>query len=176
MARPVATTQLTPPLVVKDQPVPQPMATVDDLKNADIGLKTTKGDTRPGTAKGNMNGTGSPNCGIDSADTKEEIFDRAELMPEFPGGADALKRFLLKNLRMPPNELEFGTQVRVIARFVVGSDGRVRDIEIVQAADPEFNTEVKRVISKMPDWKPGEQNHRTVAVYFNLPVNFVVQE
>jgi hypothetical protein len=25
----------------------------------------------------------------------------------------------------------------------------------------------------MPDWKPGMQNHRKVAVYFKLPVIFV---
>jgi periplasmic protein TonB len=97
----------------------------------------------------------------------------AEVMPEFPGGIEALKRFLLKNLRMPENNLETGEQVKVIARFVVGADGRVRDIEIIQAADADFNQEVRRVVGKMPDWIPGSQNHRNVAVYFNLPVNFV---
>jgi protein TonB len=97
-------------------------------------------------------------------------------MPEFPGGIEALKRFLIRNLRMPDNNLEEGTEVKVIARFVVGADGRVRDIEIVLPAGAEFNAEVKRVISKMPDWKPGSQNHRNVAVYFNLPVNFVRPE
>jgi len=35
---------------------------------------------------------------------------------------------------------------------------------------------VKRVISKMSDWKPVAQNHRNVAVYFNLPVNFLRPE
>ena len=74
---------------------------------------------------------------------------------------------------MPENNLEEGTHVKVIARFVVGSDGGVRDIEITLPSEPEFNAEVKRVIAKMPDWKPGAQNHRNVAVYFNLPVNFV---
>ena len=79
----------------------------------------------------------------------------------------------MKNLRMPDNNLEAGTQIRVVARFVVGADGRVREIEITQTAEDAYNTEVKRVISKMPDWKPGMQNHRKVAVYFNLPVIFV---
>ena len=77
---------------------------------------------------------------------------------------------------MPENNLEEGEQVKVIARFVVGADGRVRDIEIVHPANAEFNAEVKRVIGKMPEWKPGSQNHRNVAVYFNLPVNFVRTE
>ena len=97
-------------------------------------------------------------------------------MPEYPGGIEALKRYLLKNLRMPDANAEPGTIVKVIARFVVGADGKVNNIEIVQAADNIYNEEVKRVISKMPDWKPGSQNHRNVAVYFNLPVNFVSAE
>ena len=94
------------------------------------------------------------------------------MMPEFPGGTEALKRFLQKNLRMPENNLE---QVpgKSNRPFCGWPDGRVRDVEITQAADEVFNTEVRRVILKMPDWKPGMQNHRNVAVYFNLPVNFV---
>jgi protein TonB len=105
-----------------------------------------------------------------------EVLESAQVMPEFPGGIEALKRFLLKNLRMPENDLDPGMQVHVIARFVVGADGKVRDVVIIQAAELVFNSEVKRVISKMPDWKPGSQNHRNVAVYFNLPVNFVTAE
>jgi protein TonB len=109
----------------------------------------------------------------DGEEKKETVLGIAEVMPEFPGGTEALKKFLLKNLRMPENNLETGEQVKVIARFVVGADGRVRDIEIIQAADADFNQEVRRVVGKMPDWIPGSQNHRNIAVYFNLPVNFV---
>jgi hypothetical protein len=32
------------------------------------------------------------------------------------------------------------------------------------------------VILKMPEWKPGMQHNRNVAVYFNLPVNFGSEE
>jgi periplasmic protein TonB len=79
----------------------------------------------------------------------------------------------LKNLRMPDNLPEEGTQVKVVARFVVGIDGKVSDIEITKEADAPFNNEVRRVIRKMPDWIPGSQNHHHVAVYFSLPVNFI---
>ena len=112
----------------------------------------------------------------DSTEAKTEIFEHAERMPEFPGGIEALKRFLLKNLTMPPNDLDPGTVVKVTARFVVDGEGHVQNIEITQPADPSFNKEVKRVILKMPDWKPGQQNHHPVSVYFNLPVNFVAAD
>ncbi len=173
-----ASIEFKTPVLVADPPVaPKPMATIDDLNNTTIGLTTTNGksDNDGLQNNGNLN-TGTGLKTVDSAETKPEILKWAEIMPEFPGGMEALKRYLQKNLLMPENDLEPGVQIRVIARFIVDQDGRVRDIEITQPADVVFNTEVKRVISKMPDWKPGIQNHRHVAVYFNLPVNFVNAE
>jgi protein TonB len=176
--RPPASIEFKTPVLVADPPVaPHPMATIEELNNASIGLTTTDGTPGNSGAQNNGNpGTGTGLKTADSAETKPEILEWAEVMPEFPGGMEALKRYLQKNLRMPENDLEPGARIRVIARFIVDQDGRVRNIEITQPADAVFNAEVNRVISKMPDWKPGIQNHRHVAVYFNLPVNFVNAE
>jgi periplasmic protein TonB len=171
---PSATLQYVKPLIVPDNKVTEPIVTVNKLDASAIGIKTTIGAPDNGSPAGNGNATnGSAVLKADSADAKPDILYRAEVMPEFPGGIEALKRFLLKNLRMPENDMDPGSEVHVIARFVVGSDGRVRDVEITRPADAIFNAEVKRVIAKMPDWKPGMQNHRPVSVYFSLPVNFV---
>lgn len=169
-----ASVQYVTPLIVPDQKVPEPMASVDKLDINAIGVKTTIGEPDNGSPA--SNGNAESGTGVrqpDSVETKPEILRWAEVMPEFPGGIEALKRFLLKNLRMPENDMDPGSEVHVIARFVVGTDGKVRDVEITRPADAVFNTEVKRVIAKMPDWKPGSQNHRLVSVYFSLPVNFV---
>lgn len=173
----VSTATYTPPLIVHTDIDIQSMAKVEDLKDAAIGIKTIAGDQDDGESpdKGNPKGEVVASTGQQS-DDKPRIFDNPEIMPEFPGGIEALKRYLSRNLRMPDNSAEPGTVTKVIARFVVGADGKVNSIEIIQAADKMFNEEVKRVISKMPDWKPGSQNHRNVAVYFNLPVNFVSAE
>jgi periplasmic protein TonB len=165
------------PVIVVDRNFQEPMPTIEKIETSAIGLKTTAGSPENGEPRvnGNIIGTATKQ-NAEQVENKNEVLDVAEIMPEFPGGTEALKRFLLKNLRMPENNLEEGAQVKVIARFVVGADGRVRDIEIALPADDEFNAEVKRVIAKMPDWKPGSQNHRKVAVYFNLPVNFIRPE
>ena len=174
---PAATVPNTIPLIVPpDKPI-QPVATISELDHSEIGVKTIAGGQADGERIGNGN---LKSEGIIQAagqvESKPEVFRTADVMPEFPGGIEALKRYLNRNLRMPESSLEPGSIVHVIARFVVGADGRVRDIEIIQAADAVFNLEVKRVISKMPDWKPGSQNQRNVAVYFDLPVNFVITE
>jgi protein TonB len=36
----------------------------------------------------------------------------------------------------------------------------------------DFDNEVKRVMAKMPHWKPGKQNGQNIAVYYRLPVIF----
>jgi periplasmic protein TonB len=175
--KPPASVELKTPVITADRIVPKPMATIDDLSKSAVGLTTTTGTADNGEPQIMGNSSGGTAIPVaDSAGTKTEILDRAEQMPEFPGGVEGLKRYLLKNLHMPENNLESGTEVHVMARFIVDADGRVGDIEITQPADAVFNVEVKRVISKMPDWKRGMQHHRHVAVYFSLPVNFVNAE
>ncbi len=170
---PVAILTETPPLITHDiKPVP-PIATIDDLKEAVIEVKTLVAVTDNGGPQNEGNSAGADIKAGAPVEIKHEVLEIAEVMPEFPGGIEALKRYLARNLRMPENNLDPGSTVRIIARFVVGEDGKVRDIQIIREADAVFNTEVRRVISKMPDWKPGSQNHRNVAVYFSLPVNFV---
>ncbi len=173
---PVATVPNTIPLIVPpDKPI-KPIATVAELNNNMFGVKTLAGNQNDGiTENDNIKSDGVTQA-AGPVEPMPEVLRTAEVMPEFPGGIEGLKRYLNRNLRMPESSLEPGSIVHVVARFVVGADGRVSDIEIIQLADAVFNMEVKRVISKMPDWKPGSQNQRNVAVYFDLPVNFVSSE
>jgi periplasmic protein TonB len=110
---------------------------------------------------------------------KEEpaVLEKSEIMPEYPGGPEALKRFLLKNLRFDFEDQEPGTRIEIRCRFVVDKEGKVTGIEIVKSAGrSEYDKEVTRVVTKMPAWKPGIQNGRTVSVYFTLPVIVEVPE
>lgn len=173
---PIAVITETPPIITREnKPIP-PIATVEDLKSASIREETLAGGPDNGGIKNSGSSSGTDLKTAAPVENKYEVLNIAEVMPEFPGGIEALKRYLARNLHMPESNQEPGTTVHVIARFIVGEDGKVRDIEIIKEADAVFNIEVKRVISKMPDWKPGSQNHRNVAVYFNLPVNFVSAE
>lgn len=105
------------------------------------------------------------------------VLHRAEVMPEFPGGEAAMKRFMQKNLRFDFDNMEPGSRVEIRCRFVVDKEGKVNGIEIYKSGGrSEFDKEVSRVVGKMPDWKPGSQNGRKVAVYFTLPVVVEVPE
>ena len=93
-----------------------------------------------------------------------------EVAPSFPGGEEALARYLKRNLVMP-SDSEPGTEVRIIARFKVGMDGKVTSISTDGRGD-EFDRELKWVLRNMPGWVPGKPNGRNVSCYFRLPVIF----
>ncbi|MFC4262373.1 energy transducer TonB [Ferruginibacter yonginensis] len=95
----------------------------------------------------------------------------AEVMPTYPGGNDALRKFLERNLKNP-QDIEEGGSVFVKIRFVVGYDGALKSFETVQDGGAAFNEEVIRVLKKMPQWIPGKTKGENVSVYFTIPVKF----
>ncbi len=96
----------------------------------------------------------------------------ADVMPVFPGGADALRRFLERNLTTP-SELEQGEMIEVKVQFIVGYDGHLKGFHVVQDGGEVFNNEVIRVLKKMPDWVPGKTKGENVSVYYTIPVKFM---
>ena len=100
------------------------------------------------------------------------VTDVAEVMPEFPGGAAAMFKYLSQKLRYPTVSRENKVQGRVIVQFVVGRDGAVRDVAVKLGVDPWLDKEAVRVVSSMPRWKPGTQKGRPVSVRCTLPVSF----
>ncbi len=102
----------------------------------------------------------------------EEPTFTPSVMPEFPGGVEALKRFMLNNLRQP-DDLNEGEKFAVIAQFVVDKNGNISNVQILQNGREDLDAEVMRVINKMPKWKAGSQNGNPVAVYYKMPISFI---
>ena len=101
----------------------------------------------------------------------DEPLTVADVMPQFPGGNNALHQFLQRNLQNP-QDIEAGETRTVKVRFVVDLRGQVSLFTVVQHGGTPFNNEVLRVLKKMPPWIPGKSAGRNVAVYFTVPVLF----
>ncbi|MCQ2350962.1 MAG: energy transducer TonB [Paludibacteraceae bacterium] len=95
-----------------------------------------------------------------------------EKMPEFPGGADAMNRWLAKNIKYPLLAQENNIQGRVICQFVVNTDGKIVNVEVVRGVEASLDAEAVRVIKSMPAWKPGKQGGKNVRVKYTLPIRF----
>ena len=103
------------------------------------------------------------------------IFFIVEEMPEFPGGPSAITAFINANVKYPVIAMENGVQGKVYISFVVNAKGKVENVKVVRGVDPSLDKEAMRVISALPDWKPGKQRNKPVKVSYTLPVNFVLQ-
>ena len=164
---------LTKPLLVQVQPVVPPPGNTEIAALPSPGKEFSGGNLAPGDEPGSGGAGEDSGRELRAAEPGEKTaLRKAEIMPEFPGGPEALHRFLIRNLRPMDGETEPGAITRVLVQFVVDRDGSITGIEFEQSGGRNFDNEVLRVMKKMPAWKPGMQNGRAVAVYFRIPVIF----
>ena len=106
------------------------------------------------------------------AEKNQQVFDVVEQMPEYPGGMQALFEYLSQNVKYPEDAEKQKVEGRVIATFVVETDGSISNVEVVKPAFPSLDAEAVRVLSGMPKWSPGMQSGKVVRVKFTVPINF----
>lgn len=95
-----------------------------------------------------------------------------ERMPEFPGGEAAMNQFINRTIRYPVIAQENGIQGRVVVQFVVNTDGKIVDVEVVRGVEESLDKEAIRVVKAMPPWNPGRQGGKNVRVKYTLPIRF----
>ena len=105
--------------------------------------------------------------------TKGLPYSQVEVKPTFQGGnAGEFAKWVNENLKYPQTAKDAEVQGRVVAQFVVGSDGKVGDVKVLRGVHPDLDAEVVRVISSSPDWTPGYVKGEPVKVTYTFPVVF----
>jgi protein TonB len=102
----------------------------------------------------------------------ERIFMQVETQPMFPGGFQALGKFLSDNIHYPAVDKANKTEGRVICTFVIEKDGTISNIRAVRTPTQAMGEEAVRVLSLSPVWKPGYQGGKTVRVAYTIPISF----
>ena len=108
------------------------------------------------------------------ADTTDTYL-MVEAEPEFPGGMEALMKYLSENIKYPEQAKKENIQGKVYMRFVVERDGSIVDAEILRGIGGGCDEEALRVVNAMPKWEPGKQKGTPVRVQYNLPIVFKLQ-
>ena len=106
---------------------------------------------------------------------EDKIFDAVEQPPMFPGGQEAMMKWLSNNIRYPEAAQQNNVSGRVIVSFVVEKDGSVSDVKLAKGIDRDLDNEALRVVKRMPKWQPGKNNGVAVRTKFTLPVTFKLQ-
>ena len=102
----------------------------------------------------------------------KKIYTVVEKMPQFPGGEQALFEYINRHVRYPADAHQNGVQGKVIIRFAVNESGKVENAEIIRGIYPSIDAEGLKVVSSLPDFTPGEQNGKKVAVWYTMPITF----
>jgi len=100
------------------------------------------------------------------------VFYIVEDMPQFPGGKSALKTYIYSNLEYPESVKKQGIEGEVHVKFLIDTDGKPKQVEVVRSTYQGFNEAAKKVIREMPDWKPGTQRGKAVKVFHVIPIKF----
>ena len=99
-------------------------------------------------------------------------FHIVEDLPQYPGGAVELMKWLTRNLRYPTLAQQRKVQGKVVAVFYVEKDGSISGIQVVQSLSAECDSEALRVLRMMPPWKPGIQNDQPCRTKVQIPIVF----
>ncbi len=105
----------------------------------------------------------------------DKVLEKAEVMPQFPGGDQAMMKFVAENVQYPQEARDKEISGRVMVGFIVEKDGSVNEVKVVKGIGGGCDEEAVRVVKAMPKWKPGKQKGKPVRVHYTLPLTFKLQ-
>lgn len=123
------------------------------------------GEDLTGTGTGEGEGDGSDHSSV-------VIPDWAEIMPAFPGGEEAMKRFVSDRIRFSERERRMNVQGMLYIGFVVNADGSVSDVQLLNSIKngQDISKKALKAVESMPRWSPGKNGDKTVRVRIVMPI------
>ena len=122
----------------------------------------------------NPTGNGD-NTEISTVKNPNAVFKFVQYKPQFPGGDEALLKYLNANIKYPQIAIENKIEGTVVIKFTVTKNGDIADVNIIRQIGGGCEKEAVRVVNQMPKWKPGIHNNKAVNCYYTLPVKFELE-
>lgn len=107
------------------------------------------------------------------SDTTIYAVKDVDVKPQFPGGDEAMYRWLADNINYPASTIDTGRQFKIVVQFEISAAGKIENIIFIKKCGiPPLSREIVRLIESMPDWSPGYVNGMPVRVRYLLPITF----
>lgn len=129
---------------------------------------TTKKSVEPSAAS-------QDGMNLATAGTQDEIYDVTDTSAEFPGGQEALLKYIKEHVRYPAAARKKNVQGIVMLRFSVERDGSIGEIQVTRSLSPSCDKHAVRVVRGLPKFKPAMLKGRPVRQWINLPLRFSLQ-
>lgn len=110
-----------------------------------------------------------------------EVLAFADKNPLFPGGIDAMQKFISASMQYPAEAIEYKEEGNVMVQFIISPTGEISDVfgvvrcrfnEQCSSTSLVLAKEAERIVKMMPNWIPGENKGSKVAVRYVLPIRF----
>ncbi len=106
------------------------------------------------------------------AEEVDEIFTIVE-EPAMPaGGMNSFYKYLVDNMKYPPQARRLGIEGKVTLQFVVDKNGLISDVSVLRGIGSGCDEEAVRVMRNAPVWKPGKQRGKPVKQRCIMPISF----
>ncbi len=105
---------------------------------------------------------------------QKAVITIVEEMPVYPGGDEALLRYISEELIYPRECKENGIMGVVLVTYCVNEFGKIDSVSVPISSNHLFNEEAVRVIESIKGYKPGTQDGKPVRVRFTIPIRFVL--
>jgi len=107
---------------------------------------------------------------------EEMPFTCLEEMPSYPGGYDALARFLKDTLNYPITAIKDSVQGRVLTKFSIDKNGKVCNVETLTGVRNDLDSACIKAICLMPNWtRPKFRNFDdNMLIQLILPIKFLL--
>jgi TonB family protein len=105
----------------------------------------------------------------------DEIYTIVEQQAEFPGGIQAMMKYIQSNIKYPAKMRDLGVGGKVFLKFVVDLDGSISEVSVLKGTGSKLlDDEAVRVVLSMPLWSPARLSGRPVKCYYNLPISYAI--
>jgi protein TonB len=111
---------------------------------------------------------------IETKQPIDSIYQFPTKSAEFPGGMDAMFKFIKNNIVYPEYEKEIGVEGTVYLEFIVRRTGDIENIKLLRGIKngPNYDKEAIRLVKKMPKWIPGSLEGNNVSSVMRLPIKY----
>ncbi|WP_207495726.1 energy transducer TonB [Aridibaculum aurantiacum] len=166
----VEITKFTPPQIVKDEQVKpeEQIKEIEKMEDTKIGTINQEGKKDEGFVAPPVEekGTGVVEAPKKVEEDYDKVFTKVEKEAKFPGGPEAWRRFLERNLNanVAADDGAPAGNYTVRVQFIVDKEGSISNVQAIDVpkACPSCGPEAVKVIKRGPKWDPAVQNGRNV--------------
>ena len=113
-----------------------------------------------------------------SQTTPETPSTFVQVMPTYPGGEQALYKFLYNNISYPEQEKAMNIEGTVFVNFIIEKDGTPTNFTITRGVEGGIglDREALNACMKLGKFNPGTQNGVPQRVFLTIPIKFHLED